>query len=252
MTTQIYGEKRKDDKANLWSALKEHPIVIVLGFCAATAGAMAAIYEKVVIPYQVKVLEVQVADLKQQLALLPVTEKTVAEKEAAIAKLREEVVALRQRTVELSKENVFSTDDPYPKAFRRVRLGDLFSKVEQTYPGQVTKDDPDDTYASIKVEDFFFRIVTFYYDETVKPHRVTLILFHVKEDVPLKDLLKARGAASLNQSLEENVRANVGTLKAQLTERYGAGAVGKRETVWKVKGLIITLQDKGLFSIDKR
>lgn len=239
------------DKTNAWPSLKDHPIIIVLGFCAATAAATATIYEKLITPYYVKVLEVQVADLTRQLASMPNTEKAAAEKDASITRLREEIATLKQRSLELTKENVFSSDDPYPKAFRRVRIGDLFSKLEETYTGAVTKDYPDDTYASIKVDDFFFSTITYYYDETSKPHRVTLILFHVNKDTSVNELSKALNPASIKQLLDEGYREHVGALKTQLTERYGLGKAGKRETTWKVKGLLITLEDKGLLSIYK-
>lgn len=128
------------DKTNVWPSIKDHPLIIVLGFCAATAAATATVYEKFVIPYQTKILEVQVADLTRQLASMPNTEKAIAERDASIVKLREEIVALKQRSIELTKENVFSADDPYPKAFRSVRIGDLFSKLEDNYPGKTSKD----------------------------------------------------------------------------------------------------------------
>ncbi len=130
------------DDANHWPRLRENPIIIVLGFCAATAGATATLYEKVIIPYNVKVLETQVSELTQQLGSMPAS---LAEKDSVIATLRNENAALKLRALELSKDNVFSLDDPYPKTFRQVRIGDPFSKLEEVYPGKVTKDDPDNT-----------------------------------------------------------------------------------------------------------
>lgn len=239
------------DKTNIWSNIKDHPLIIVLGFCAATAATTATVYEKFVIPYHTKILEVQVADLTRQLASMPNTEKDVAEKDANIAKLREEIAALKQRSIELTKENVFSADDPYPKAFRSVRIGDLFSKLEDHYPGKVSKNEPDDRYASIEADDFFFRTVTYYYDEMSKPHRVTQILFHLKSDIQPQELSKVSNFASIRQKLADGSRGYVGALKTQLTERYGEGKAGKREITWKVKGVLITLEDKGLLLISK-
>ncbi len=242
------------DKTNAWLSLKDHPIFIVLGFCAATAAATAAVYVKLVIPYQVKVLEVQVADFTRQLASMPNTEKMVAEKDASIAKLREEIASLKQRSLELTKENIFSADDVYPKAFRRVRIGDLFSKLEENYPGMVSKADPDDTYATyatLKIDDFFFSSVTYFYDDMSKPHRVTQILFHLNSGISPQELSKAPNPATINQLLDEGSRGYAGALKTQLTERYGLGKAGKRETTWKVKGLLVTLKDKGPLLIEK-
>lgn len=239
------------DKTNAWPSIKDHPLIIVLGFCAATAAATATVYEKIVMPYQVKVLENQVSDLNRQLTSIPNTEKTIAERDADIAKLRTEIATLKQRLLELTKENVFSDDDPYPKAFRRIRVGDLFSKLEETYPGQVTKSDPENTYASINPDDFFFSSITYYYDETSKPLRVSQILFHLKKDIPSGELYKTSDLKSINKILNESAQAYVGALKTQLTERYGQGKAGKRETTWRVKGLLLTLKENGLFLISK-
>jgi hypothetical protein len=114
----------------------------------------------------------------------------------------------------------------------------------------VSKDDPDNTYASIKADDFFFPNVTYYYDEGSKPPRVTQILFHVKKDLD-SDAFSKAPAGSVNTVLEEDSRAYVGALKTQLTERYGSGKEGKRGSTWKVRGLLLTLEEKGLLLISK-
>lgn len=235
----------------IWPSIKDHPLIIVLGFCATTAAATATVYERFVIPYHTKILEVQVADLTRQLELMPNTEKAISERDASIAMLREEIFELKKRSIELTKENVFSADDPYPKAFRSVRIGDLFSKLEDNYPGKISKDDPDDEYASIAVDDFFFSGVTYYYDGLSEPHRVTQILFHLKWDIELQGLSKAPSDASIRHPIEDRTQAYVRALRTQLTERYGQGKVGKRETTWKVKDLLITLENKGFLLISK-
>ena len=233
---------------NHWPSLKDNPIIIVVGFCTATAAGTATLYEKIIIPYQLKVQEVQIADLTRQLASMPNTEKGLGERDATIAKLRQENAALKQRALELSKDNVFSPDDPYPKAFRRVRIGDLFSKLDEIYPGQVKKDDPDYTFASVKVDDFFFSQVTFYYDEGVKPRRVTAILFHLNQDPSINPL---SGPIDIKQLVTGRSPVLSGALKAQIIERYGPGKTAKRETIWNIRGLKLTLKDGGPFSIDK-
>lgn len=236
-----------------WHTLKEHPIIIVFGFCAATVAATATVYEKLVVPYQLKVLEVQVSDLNRQLASIPITEKTIADRDKTIAKLQEQIVGLRQRAIELTRDNVFSPEDPYPKAFREVRIGDPFSKLEKVFPGRIKKDDPDNSYASAAVEDdFFFRTVTYYYDAQAKPPRVTMSLFQIKQDVPLHELVQASGISALERWSDEGAKGNVSALKKQLTERYGQGIVGKKDTLWKVRGLKLALRDSGTLLIDKR
>lgn len=249
------SEPGKEHKGSSWADVKDHPILVVLSFCAAAIAATTALYETIVIPNRVKVLEAEVYDLNRQLAGMPNTEKTVIEKIEEITKLNAKVTTLKQRVVVLSKDNVFSADDPYPKAFRLIRLGDPFSKVEQVYPGQVKKTDPDNTYASVKVDDHFFSDVAFYYNADSNPHRVSHILFHIKKDVSVEELVKGASLLLykgnlLEKSLETVV--NTGALKAQLTERYGSGVPGKRETVWKINGVIVTLKDEGLFRISMR
>jgi hypothetical protein len=246
------------DSNGLWSTIKDHPVFIVIGFCAATAGCVAALYEKVIIPYQLKVQEVKIADLNRQFSLLPDKdkviaqhEKVIADRDAEILSLRKNLADSRQREIELSKENVFSPDDPYPKAFRRIRIGDSFSKLESVYPGRVKKEDEDSNLASVSVEDYFFSSITFFSVDGVKPYRVSLLIFHLNQDQDYKLTLSNSQPLDIAKEAERRSVGMANALKTQLVERYGPGKSVKRSTVWNVRGVVIELKDGGPFSISR-
>jgi hypothetical protein len=250
---QLWSDSMSTENSG-WLRIKDHPVVIVIGFCAATAAATATIYEKIVLPYHVKVQEVEITELKRQLAsepekvdLLKRKDSQLAEKDSELSSLRAEMLQLRQRVVLLASENMFSKEDPYPKAFRLVRIGDLFSKLEDVYPGKVIKRDPDDTYASVKVDDKIFGEVTYYYEEQSKPQRVTSILFHLKYDSRGTGVKDTSGNEVVAVGPEQKV--SMGALNAQLTERYGEGKRTKRETYWKINNVKLTLKDDGVFTL---
>jgi len=232
--------------SNLWQNIKDHPIVIVLGFCAATAAGTATIYEKFVLPYHVKELESQVTELKKTISTYPDAKKLLAEKDLEIKRLATEVGSLRQKTIELSGDNVFSIDDPYPKSFRDVRIGDPFSKVEQFYAGRTQKYEDND-YDTANISDFFFSSVTFYPEPSNPKGRVNSILYIVNY---LEDKRKNVGRELLtnidgiNQMLEEEKKPFVKALEKQLIGRYGEGTISKRSRFWNVKGISIELNER--------
>lgn len=233
--------------SNLWQNIKDHPIVIVLGFCSITAAGTATIYEKFVLPYHVKELESQVSDLKKTIFTYPDSKKIISGKDLEIKRLKIEVASLRQKTIELSGENVFSLDDPHPKSFRDVRIGDPFSKVEQYYAGRTEKDEDHD-YIIAKISDFFFSSVTFYPESSNPKGRVNAILYilnyfedkskNVSPEIPIN-------LDDLNQRLEDKRKPFVKALEKQLIERYGEGAVSKRSRFWTVRGISIELNERG-------
>ncbi|WP_418319953.1 hypothetical protein [Piscinibacter sakaiensis] len=233
-----------------WEAIRAHPLIIVLTLCAATATATAGLFMKIIIPHEIKILEVQLADAKRQVELLPITKRTVQERNREIAKLQDEVIALKLRNTELSKVDAFSSEDPYPRGFRRARIGSSFSDLYEIFPGRVAKDDPDDTYASVTTDDHFFSSVTYYYSEKSGSRRIDHILFHIRHD-QFERVESSKGEQKVQVLTSPEVikrlfdrRLNAAALKTQLERSFGpANKTSKRVTSWKVKGLLITLSD---------
>lgn len=228
--------------STVWQNIKDHPIFIVLGFCAVTAGGTATVYEKFVLPYQTKVLESQVSDLQKTISSYPDTKKLLVEKDSTIKRLLAELDVLRQKNLVLSGENVFSIEDPYPKSFRTIRIGDPVSKIQKYYAGKIEKSEDYD-YLSVKVSDFFFSSATYYPESAGANARVRGILFHLNytNDQDTKTGLDS----SMNVvSMEEGRKRFFYALENQLIERYGEGKVVKRSRFWTVKGVTIELNSR--------
>lgn len=114
-----------------------------------------------------------------------------------------------------------------------MRIGDLFSKLEEIYPALVTKTDPDDSYASVKVDDFFFSSITFFYDEDAKPKRVTHIFFRLNTAFTISNPAGEMDLKKLLSNLQnQDSQLRTLALKEQLVKLYGPGKLAKRETVW--------------------
>jgi hypothetical protein len=89
---------------------KDHPVIAA----AVIFGAAVAFFWNFILPRYVKDRELQIAEINKRIEPL---EKSVREQSS-------ELNRLKQRNLELSKENIFSTEDVYPKGFRQVRIGD--------------------------------------------------------------------------------------------------------------------------------
>jgi hypothetical protein len=232
---------------NPWPRVKDHPIVVVTAACAATLSATILIYQNMIIPNDVKVLENRIADLMKDVGTMP---KSLTEKDGTISALQKENSTLKQRVFELSKENVFSATDPYPKTFRAVRIGDPIAKLDEAYPGRVKREE-DYPWVGVKGDnDFFFSEVTYYFDANAAPPRVTHILFQVQLNTDaLVNVAKHEKVEDALMSMRTERAALTRALKTQLVERYGPGRSVKKGTEWTVKSARLTLQDEGLFSI---
>jgi hypothetical protein len=176
------------DKPTEWKA---HPVIVALISGAATLGVVVPLFFTVVIPTWMKEKDVEIAELKRQLVSLPqVTE--------AASKLDKENKELKVRIQEMSKENMFSTEDVYPKGYRAVRVGDPIAMVNEPYAGKTITDE--DGWLSVKTDDAVFPSIIYYYGRDAKRGKtVTHIIFQT----------------DLKEETEELIRR-------QLAEKYGA------------------------------
>lgn len=235
------------NKTTNWDHVKTNPVIVVISFCAVTAAAVAGIYEKLVIPNHLKIQEIKIAEITRELEQSPGNKKVIAERDRVIEERDQHIAALKrdnealvQRVLTLSKDNVFSENDAYPRGFRQIRLGDALTKVETIYAGK-GKNYADRSFYAVDPEDFFFELVYFYYGQS-KPQRITDIIFRLRSDSmanPTRDL-KSFTLDTLFKSTEAQ-----GLLKAQLTERFGLGKPTKNGTVWKVKGVEVEVKEDG-------
>src|SRR4051794_30117851 len=123
-------EDRKTSNAspsNRWAEIKNHPVVIVAGACIATTGIVSVFYTQYELPHRT-------LELTRQIASFSELEKKIAEEDASMRSLKQRNTELSLRLIELSKENGFANDDdPHPKYFRSVRVGDPLGKIDQVY-----------------------------------------------------------------------------------------------------------------------
>jgi hypothetical protein len=101
------------------------------------------------------------------------------------------------------------------------------------------------------VDDYFFRMISYSYDESVKTPRVRFILFHLSFDPSPTSTTPGAIQIVIDDHGHFGSPLRACALKAQLTELYGAGRLVKRDTTWKVRGLDVTLTDGGPFAIAK-
>jgi septal ring factor EnvC (AmiA/AmiB activator) len=117
---------------------KEHPVVIAALAAAGGIGFAIGVYQAVVLPTFVKDKEMQITELNKRIEDLnkrtEALEKAGKEVTEHVATLTGELKGAKQRNLELSRENIFSTEDVYPKGFRKVRLGEPTSKIVDVYP----------------------------------------------------------------------------------------------------------------------
>jgi hypothetical protein len=204
---------------------KEHPVVVAAAAASAAILFTITIFSTVVIPTMVKDKDLQIAELTKRIEPM---EKSVNEAAARVAATADELKVLKQRNLELSRENLFSTDDVYPKGFRKVRIGDPTTKIWDVYPKKDVRDESDRTgdWISVKVSGEFIREVTYYYKNVKGKQVVSGILF-----------LFDTGSTPL--------------IKAQLVEKYGDRLQREKPSSWvlTVLGHDLTLWDSGGYSL---
>ena len=101
---------------------KDHPLVIAATTCAATA----LFFLQFVSPVLTKERDNEIAGLKQQIQARVDTQgaadKKVASLELQLSKAASDAAQLQARVRVLSQENLFSSDDVYPKGIGRSAL----------------------------------------------------------------------------------------------------------------------------------
>jgi hypothetical protein len=193
--------------------LKDNPTLIILGVVATVLTISFALFEKLILQPSLKEKDIQIAEQTKQLASIPALEKSLTEAKQAASKKDDEIKQLKLRNQELSKENVFSTEDVYPKGYRSVRIGDPIAKVNEAYAGKTITDE--DGWFSVKTDDSMFPQIDYCYDRNAKRGRiVTYIIFHI-------------GGSDIQE-----------LLRRQLAEKYGsARLIETRKRFWELSNV---------------
>src|SRR5437016_1292808 len=91
---------------------KDHPVVVAALAASGSILLTITIYSGVVIPTMVKDKELQIADLNKRLESL---EKASKERDDRLAAMSSELGQLKLRDSVLSRQDIFSSEDVYPK-----------------------------------------------------------------------------------------------------------------------------------------
>lgn len=141
--------------------------------------ATATFFVTVVIPIWDKEKDNQIADLKKE----PATLKSEREQLAKQLEIVEgENRSLRRDLDRLTPDSLLTSDDPYPRGYRAVRIGDRISRLSETYGGDNKIEDEEGYVTVTLAKPGLFRQITYYYDGEAVVKTVTSVLFFFADD----------------------------------------------------------------------
>jgi len=178
---------------------KDNPFAVAAATSIATITLGVTVVFTVVIPTWLKHQENTLAAQQTQIRDL---EAEVTRLKAILEQSESDNVKLRRDLDKLSPDSLFSVDDPYPKGFRAVRIGDRIQVVSQVYSADADIEDTESWIRVLLRRPRLVRMIAYYYDEKAKVKTVTGILFFFEDgDVLKKEQLIAKfGRATMRET----------------------------------------------------
>lgn len=215
--------------------IHEHPLAIAVG---AVVGTMTVFFT-VVQPIWDKELNNNIADLNNTITQIRqqdgVLKDTDISKDKQIVALQKLNTTYYQELVELHNDKMFSATDIYPMGFRKVRIGDQFALVNETYPASGIFDLDNKIWSSRQIKDSIFDRIVYYamHCGDYKHIKVDHILYALKKSDDQKILVDKFGELFGIKSLKAHKDEDTG--KTFYTTPVVSGVYGEIDDI----GLVI-------------
>lgn len=150
---------------------KDHPLAVAALAVAGTFAATAFAFLEIVIPTQTARIENQIADLPGLRAQVETLELSTSAKDRQINDLKRKIEVLEQR-------GLFSSGNPFPIAFSRVRIGQPIVDLEDAYRN--FEIERREGFWTVRPDHGVFRSITYYFDERSSQHTITHASFFLE------------------------------------------------------------------------